>query len=292
MRQELFTTRLAKQLNEGELDKTVEVINAGIVGYGTTNELAYFEHEGHKYEPDIVLLMFFAGNDVLDNVMPAHHKIENGELVPIEFSYDPNIGTPPWAQDGTTFRQIRNYLYTHSRLYSVVLELMTFSLLQQSPQLLDLLQSWGFIEATRPVMNMGNIYSFLQPPDEAWQMTEALIMELDRQIQAQGGQLVVTIIPDETEVDVQKWQNLVQTYPDLFDGSTTENKPTDRLAQFLAQQAVPHIQLRSTFEEYQQKNEEPLYYPYDGHWKPSAHLLATQAIYTYLVDECRWQICE
>ena len=97
--------------------------------------------------------------------IPPHYKIANGALVPVEFVYDPDTGTPPWAKDGTLFRNVRNYLYTNSRLYSVTIELLAYTLIQQSSGLSDLFQSLGFVEATRPVVNAGNIYAFLQPPD-------------------------------------------------------------------------------------------------------------------------------
>ena len=74
------------QLLEKEL--AVEVINAGISGYSTDQELLWYENEGIKYETDLVILVM-AGNDVGDNeqqlVSTIYYKpkfvIENGELV-------------------------------------------------------------------------------------------------------------------------------------------------------------------------------------------------------------------
>lgn len=281
----LFTTLLEEQLNRLNTDTKIELINAGVVRYGTTNQLTYFTHEGHNYQPDLVLLMFFTGNDILDNISPAHYKLEDDELVPIDFVYNPNFGTPPWEQGNSFFRKTRNYLYTHSRLYSVMVEVVMYALIQQSPQLLDWFQSVGFTEAARPIMNSGNIYSFLQPPAEAWTMTEALLVALQEQVQAQGSQLLVVIIPDETEVDVEKWETLFTAYPDLFDKTQADDdKPTHRLGRVLEQRAIPYLQLRPQFEAYQQKNHEPLYYKYDGHWTVAGHRLTAQLIYDYIVN--------
>jgi hypothetical protein len=44
----------------------VEVINAGVSGYSTDQELLWYENEGIKYETDLVILVI-AGNDVGDN---------------------------------------------------------------------------------------------------------------------------------------------------------------------------------------------------------------------------------
>ena len=286
--QDLFTSLLREQFNQASSDKRVEVINAGVVGYGTANELSYFMHEGYKYASDVVILMFFAGNDVLNNINPPHYKIEDGRLIPIDLVYRSDIGVPPWAQDGTIFRKTRNYLYTHSRLYSVTIELLVYALIQQSPQLSTLLQSMGFVEATRPVMNAGNIYSFLQPPQEAWTMTEALLIELHREIQSQGSQLIVVIIPDETEVDPVKWDKLFAEYPTLFDRTGLNDTPTTRLEQLFTRHAIPHLQLRTTFQAHQSKTQGLIYYPYDGHWTPLGHHLAAQVIYDYFVQDDGW----
>jgi lysophospholipase L1-like esterase len=78
---ERFSQRLEKSLD-------VEVINAGVSGYSTDQELIWYRNEGIKYEPDLVLLVL-AGNDVGDNdrdlVSTIYYKprfvLEEGQLV-------------------------------------------------------------------------------------------------------------------------------------------------------------------------------------------------------------------
>jgi hypothetical protein len=74
------------QLLEKSLD--VEVINAGVSGYSTDQELLWYRNEGIKYETDLVILVL-AGNDVGDNdqelVNTIYYKpnfvLEEGQLV-------------------------------------------------------------------------------------------------------------------------------------------------------------------------------------------------------------------
>lgn len=66
----------------------VEVINAGVSGYSTDQELLWYRNEGIKYNVDLVILVL-AGNDVGDNerdiVSTIYYKprfaIENGQLL-------------------------------------------------------------------------------------------------------------------------------------------------------------------------------------------------------------------
>ncbi len=57
-----------------------EVLNAGVGSTGTAHQLAYFLDEGHKYEPDIVLVGLFVGNDLWDNVLSGLYTLEDGVL--------------------------------------------------------------------------------------------------------------------------------------------------------------------------------------------------------------------
>ena len=77
--------RFSQQLEE---TLGVEVINAGVSGYSTDQELLWYKNEGIKYETDLVILVI-AGNDVGDNerllVSNIYYKprfvIQDGELV-------------------------------------------------------------------------------------------------------------------------------------------------------------------------------------------------------------------
>ncbi|HVP57036.1 MAG TPA: GDSL-type esterase/lipase family protein [bacterium] len=57
-----------------------EVINAGVPGTGTANELAFFNVEGWRYRPDYVLLCICGGNDFNDNLRSQLYTWENGAL--------------------------------------------------------------------------------------------------------------------------------------------------------------------------------------------------------------------
>ncbi len=283
---ETFSALMASQLNQTSEVSHVEVINAGVVGYGTTNELAYFTREGYKYQPDLVILALFVGNDISDNMHPPHYKLENGTLIPLPPAYSPDFGTPPWAKKGTFFKNLRNFLYLHSRLYSVTVELLVYTIVKQFPPLAQTLTALGLVEITRPVMNAGNIYSTSPSSEEAWQMTEALILKLRQEVESRQAKLLVVILPDETEVDVKKWAKLVAEYPDLFAQQTSPLKPTARLAQILQSHQIAHVQLSPILQAYQDQHpQESLYYKFDGHWKPNGHRLAAQAMYDYMVAE-------
>ena len=66
--QDTVGKRLEAVLNERSSgEQRYEVINGGVSRFGTDNELLFYQCEGNRYQPDLVVLMFYH-NDVTDNV--------------------------------------------------------------------------------------------------------------------------------------------------------------------------------------------------------------------------------
>src|SRR5262249_43018693 len=68
---EMFTQRLEAALG-------AEVLNLGVSGYSTDNELRLFRARAAGYHPNVVLLVFFVGNDVLENGAMLYLKDPHG----------------------------------------------------------------------------------------------------------------------------------------------------------------------------------------------------------------------
>jgi len=61
----ILEKKLQSNLKPGQ--HKVEVLNFGVSGFGTAQELEMLRHHVWKYEPDLVLLAFMTGNDLSDN---------------------------------------------------------------------------------------------------------------------------------------------------------------------------------------------------------------------------------
>jgi len=287
---ETFPKRLEAQLNQRYPQTKFEVINAGVVGYGTHNQLAYYLHEGYKYQADLVLLAFFTGNDLTDNIWYSLYRLEEGELVSVPATKREDSSSSNSSQADSFFKKVRSFLYAHSRLYSVSIELLTFSAIQRAPGLAQLLVSLGFVEITQPLVNYGNLYVFRHLPDEAWATSQALLLRLNQEIEAHGSQLLVVILPDETDVDEARRQDILKRYGHLTKAKTVQAPPpTERLAQILQQAGIAYLSLLPALQRGHQAAQMPLYFRYDGHWTPAGHQIAGQAIFEYLIENGdRW----
>lgn len=71
---------LERRLNQSS-GTTYEVVNAGIPGYGTYEALELLKALGPRYQPDLVVLAFYEGNDYQNNGdSPRSRVIEDGYL--------------------------------------------------------------------------------------------------------------------------------------------------------------------------------------------------------------------
>src|SRR3989338_9440760 len=63
-----YSALIESKINNLGFDKKVEVLNMGIAGYCTQKELYVLEKEGLRFNPDLLILAFFVGNDFTDNM--------------------------------------------------------------------------------------------------------------------------------------------------------------------------------------------------------------------------------
>jgi hypothetical protein len=67
-----------------------EVLNAGVSGYSTAEALAFLENDGYRYQPDVVVLGFYA-NDFEDNIKAGLFTLEADKLVPRKYEHLPGV---------------------------------------------------------------------------------------------------------------------------------------------------------------------------------------------------------
>lgn len=90
--------RLIERRINDELHQTFQLINLGVYGIGPAVEAKMLEVEGIKYEPDIVLVSFFVGNDYDDD---AYYK---------QIHEQTRYQIPFWVYESKLFSFVRNSL--------------------------------------------------------------------------------------------------------------------------------------------------------------------------------------
>jgi hypothetical protein len=90
-----------------------EVLNAGVSGYSTAEALLFLENEGYKYQPDVVVLGFYA-NDFRDNLKAGLFALEGEHLVERKREHIPGVRIQNliYSLPGVQWLGENSYLYS------------------------------------------------------------------------------------------------------------------------------------------------------------------------------------
>lgn len=180
----------------GGLD--VEVLNFGVSGFGTAQELQMLRHYVWPYEPDLVLLAFFAGNDVSDNsqqLRPGEIKpyftIENDELV-LDDSF---LEHPDYLDARSNWTQFKVRAINHSRILQLIAEARHASSRRQTDQ--EVQAQWSELGLDSEV--------YAEPANAewrgAWEVTQRLIVEMRDEVRQHGAEFWVVSVSSAVQVD-------------------------------------------------------------------------------------------
>lgn len=101
----------------------VEVLNAGVSGYSNAEAILYLERELARYDPDLVLLSFYA-NDLVDNARTGLFGIQHGRLVQLKANYVPAGGLGDFFNTNPVFNWLSGYsnafVFTKERLTHMI----------------------------------------------------------------------------------------------------------------------------------------------------------------------------
>lgn len=224
-----FARQLEALLNaEAPPGVRFEVINAGHFGLGTTQEYLYYREEGRRYAPDLVLLGFYVGNDVVDNHAPLI-RAWNG-VAQVTFPYFTPEGTlhqPGLALHRRALAWLRQNLALGAALSAALAGTGT-------PERVEVGDPQGASAGALRVP--AGVYL---PPDavwtEAWAVTGLAIDRLADAVRADGAQLAVWIIPDRRQVYEEDWAALLRALPELDPATLDRARPTDTILALVAQ---------------------------------------------------------
>jgi len=108
--EQTYSAVMQRALRRRGLD--AKVMNSGVSGFGTAEELAFLENEGIRFAPDAVVLGFF-GNDFEDNVKAGLFALHGGALTQQKDSHLPGVGVLRVinAIPGVSWLSENSYLY-------------------------------------------------------------------------------------------------------------------------------------------------------------------------------------
>ncbi|MFN8523545.1 MAG: SGNH/GDSL hydrolase family protein [Chloroflexota bacterium] len=280
---ERFADQLAAVLNQTARTDRVEIIDGSCGGWGTAQELLYLQHEGWRYQPDLVLLVAYIGNDVANNSLeleldgrlnvalkPYFRPGANGGLELLE----PRPPVPTLSESiGLSLRE-RSSAY--NLLESGVLQKLSLD---------DHWAAWRDLDALVEPRNRGMELYLTDVNDrwrEAWTITDRLVAQTAEQAERVGSRFALVTIPTRIQVYPDAWRDAAGPDRGRSQGLDPLH-PGRSFAKIAESHALAHLDLLNAFREAAtRRGAAPLYFERDEHWTAAGHALAARRIAGFL----------
>lgn len=230
----------------------LEVINTGVAGYGTAEEVILWDRFAHTLQPDLVLLGFYP-NDVRNNIDRHLFALAGGRPVP---------DRPPPLPKVRLIYDIRKSFASRSHLYMLLK--LARERFASPPD-----------EAAAP-MESEDVFARAPTPRiaEAWDLTIALLDLLRARVEGQGARFAVVLLPTRYQVDDALWAASAAR-KGLDPGAYDLRLPQKRLGAWSQESGAVLVDLLEEFRERNRDNS--FYYRIDAHWNAAGHALAAEA---------------
>jgi acetyltransferase AlgX (SGNH hydrolase-like protein) len=238
--------RLEPQLQRCDFrpGKLVEVLNFGVAGYGTAQELVLLQTTVMRYQPDLVLLQF-APDDVVDNSFAlTPHKLR-------PFYFLDAHGVPRIDESFADAPSFERRMQTRYRLAAEIAD---------HSRALQLVREFARLTFIPPAHAAADEALFSTPRDgvheDAWRTTDALIAKMADYAERNGAKLGMVVVPAPGQ---------------LAHGM---GYPEQRLSALGARLGVRVIALAPAMQR--------AYYRADGQWNAAGHRAAADAVANHL----------
>ncbi len=234
----------------------LEVINAGVSGHGTAEELLLWESIGRDLEPDVVILGFYP-NDVRNNADRGTFVLAGG--LPIRAG-EPRLPKIRWIYD------VRKYLSSHSHLYILIQETTD-----------ELERRGGMNDGAGALLESEDVFARVPSPEvrDGWSLTLALLGKLREEVEAGGARFVVAVLPTRFQVDDDLWrEHAVSSGLEASDYDL--RVPQRRIGEWSERTGAAVIDLLESFRARNAANS--FYFSLDAHWNPAGHRLAAESL--------------
>jgi lysophospholipase L1-like esterase len=276
----LFTTQLERRLNVGQTLIRYQVINAGVPGYGTAQELMLARRlMDAGLVGDVYLLNLFT-NDLLDNL-----RLDYGSrsLNPVQPGYElDQAGRLKLShRPAKVLREGTNLIAAPQRPKSMllsVLEVRLRSLAQTMPQSVRLARTLGFDVTVTRLPGVISAWYDDEVLEKGIPLMKALLAEIDATVKRRNGVLLISLIPSPMQVYKDAYGEILRaSFPDdpMARAFLEDPNRAQRLVRSMCQELnLPFLDVYDVFA----ASNRSLYVPVDGHFNEAGHALYAESL--------------
>jgi hypothetical protein len=252
-----------------------------VAGWGTGIESLYLDNEGYRFQPDLVLVSFFIGNDLHDNyyklqlagddmdkaVKPYFGLGKDGVVI----QRDP---PPPPPPPSALVRGLRSCCLLWDVIETGVVNRIGNE------------QANTPLWAAAPMEAHTRALYDVEPSGEwreGWEITSQLFGRIKARTDALGVPLAAFVIPDSPQVSESEWSDMMGGRR-IGRGQSDIAAPDKQVAMIGQRVGFPVLDLLPALTQASGGNPRRFYFETDQHWNRDAHALAAGEIERFLVE--------
>ncbi len=246
-----FCERLEARLAAADPAHRWRVVNAGVQGYGPVDEWLFYRQVAARFDPDVVLVVTFVGNDAVEAHDEADWLADGGR---------PAVAAADAARD-TLRRLVRS---------SMVLQLARL----RYDELRARLTGPG---TERPLTS----YLADPPPEilDGLEVTRRAVGLIAAQAASHGARTAIVLMPARFQTDDGDYHRLAQAVH-AAGGDLVRNAATERFAHALAPLGLPMLDLQPILAA--QPDRVGLFFQRNVHLTPRGHDVVAAALFDFL----------
>lgn len=275
-----FVNRLAKKMVDEPFASSTryETMNFGVQNQGPVEELLDYRAFAQKYHPDVVVLGFFLGNDFSDSrpfmnrsqelLMPSStfFALTDNEIKRQFDSPDSTTGIKQKILNLEVVKLALQICKNNGFLFKILVKTHIFKNPfkdQDGAVHRPFNEIWLYADESSA------------PHRQVINFTGSVIKELGNEVAANGGHLVVVVIPTMWQVDKEYAKRL-----DVFDFPLDLSAPSRLLKQAIGTE-TPTLDLTDTITK-AVENKEQIFFFNRGHFTDRGHEVAADELYSFL----------
>jgi len=246
---EVYTEVLEASLAAVESATHYEVLNLGMSGFGTADELALWESLGVRLEPDFVIVQMSLINDPSENLYCRWYEVSEGKVVPRE------------APRGGAGSSIGDFLGSQFHAAQLIRHALRSRF---GPDAARLKGIAGHKDRYHDLLyaKLGSEADF----EEDWETTFIYLKELRDRVSEAGASFLLVVRPLDPDVE----------------GARESYYPREQLFAYCDKVGIEFLDLTPVFAEKSGGDIRKVRFEVDTHWLPQAHQWAAEAVFERL----------